>query len=174
MNLPNRLTLMRAALIPVMVVLLYLPGEGCRWAAVAVFALASLTDWLDGRIARKRNLVTDFGKFLDPVADKVLVVSAMVMLQHLSLLPAWCVLIVAARELAVDGLRLVASTKGKVIAAGWPGKIKTASQMVLILLLMALRVSASSHWALMALTLWVAAITLMSGVDYFIKNKENL
>ncbi len=174
MNLPNKLTLARTALIPVMVALMYLPGAWCRWAAVAVFALASLTDWLDGRIARSRNLVTDFGKFLDPVADKVLVLSAMVMLEHLELLPAWCVLAVAARELAVDGLRLVAATKGKVIAAGWLGKIKTTSQMILILALMALRVPADSHWALMAMTVWVALITLWSGVDYFLKNRENL
>ena len=172
MNLPNRLTISRVLLIPVMVVLLYLPGTGYAIAAGCVFALASLTDWLDGRIARKRHIETDFGRFLDPVADKLLVLSAMVMLVWLKLLPAFVLVIVLARELSVDGLRMVAVGKGKVIAAGWLGKIKTTSQMLLLLWLLFSRIPVAEHWLGIVLTAWVVVITLWSGVDYFVKNRD--
>ena len=127
MNLPNKLSLLRVLLIPVMVLLMYLPGIPCIFLSTAVFGLAAFTDYLDGHIARRDGLVTDFGKFIDPVADKLLVLSALVMLSWHKLLPAWIVVIVLFRELAVDGLRLVAVEQGRVIAAGKLGKIKKAS-----------------------------------------------
>lgn len=180
MNLPNKLSIARVAMIPVMVALLIPGGLVCSLLAAAVFGLASFTDYLDGHIARSRNLVTDFGKFIDPVADKLLVLSALVMLIHNGLMPAWIVVVILARELAVDGLRLVASTKGRVIAAGPLGKIKTVSQMVLILWVMILRapvLTSLGFTGFDALTIistiaafWAAAITLWSGIDYFVRN----
>ena len=124
MNTPNKLTLLRVILVPVVCVLI---GVGLYPWAAAVFALGALTDFLDGYLARRDGLITVFGKFLDPVADKLLVLTAMIMLTEKGLLPAWAVVIVAARELAVDGLRLVASGSGKVVAAKMPGKIKTTA-----------------------------------------------
>jgi len=113
LTLPNKLSIARAVCIPVIVVLLYLQDPACRIAAGIVFILACITDFLDGRIARSRNLVTDFGKFIDPVADKLLVLTTMIMLIHLQLMPAWVVIIVICRELSVDGLRMVASPRAK-------------------------------------------------------------
>ena len=136
MNLPNKLSLTRALLIPVMVVLMSFDSRLCMIAAAAVFGAAAYTDYLDGHIARQRGLVTDFGKFIDPVADKLLNLSAMVMLTRLGLLPQWVVIVVLARELCVDGLRMVAVGQGRVIAAGMLGKIKTTSQIVLVLWLL--------------------------------------
>ncbi len=127
MNLPNKLTLLRILMIPVCLALWAL---GQPVYSAAVFALAALTDFLDGYLARRDGLVTVFGKFLDPVADKLLVLTAMIMLTEKGLLPAWAVVIVAARELAVDGLRLVASGSGKVVAAKMPGKIKPTLQLL--------------------------------------------
>ncbi len=170
MNLPNRLSLLRAALTPVMVGLCYIPGPAGSYAAGAVFAVAAFTDWLDGYLARSRNLVTDFGKFIDPLADKVLVLSAMIMLTHLGRLPAFVPVLVLARELAVDGLRMTAVRKGQVIAAGWLGKVKTASQMALILLLFFSRWVTGEHWLTIVLCAWVCAITLWSGIDYFARS----
>ena len=160
MNLPNKLTLLRVFMIPVCLVL---------WAfhqpvaAAAVFALAAATDFLDGYIARKRGLVTVFGKFADPVADKILVLTAMIFLCFDARLPAWAVSIVAARELMVDGLRLVAVGKGKVIAAGWLGKIKTNLQYFCVLSAMLLP---QGHWITLVLTVAMAALTLWSGAKY--------
>ena len=170
MNLPNKLSLTRMALIPVMVALM-LPGT-LWWnlAAAAVYGAAAFTDFLDGHIARKQGIVTDLGKFLDPVADKLLNLSAMIMLIHQGLLPAWIVVLVLARELCVDGLRMVASGHGQVIAAGWLGKVKTVSQIVLILVMMILRTPAGHPLGALC-CLWVVVITLWSGVDYFVKNK---
>ena len=138
MNLPNRLTVARVVLIPVMVILMW-GGTVCNLLAAAVFGLAAFTDFLDGHIARSRGIVTDLGKFLDPVADKLLTLSAFIMLIQQGLMPAWATVIILARELCVDGLRMVAVTKGQVIAAGKLGKIKTVCQIVLILWLMLLR-----------------------------------
>lgn len=174
MNLPNKLSLLRICLIPVMVILLYVHSNVCDILAAVVFAVGSFTDFLDGHIARSRNLITTFGKFIDPVADKLLVLSAMIMLIERGLLPAWVVVVVLARELSVDGLRLVAVSSGRVIAAGPLGKIKTASQMVMLLFLMFFRVPATSMWLGWVLILWVAGITLWSGVDYFVRNKDVL
>ena len=174
MNLPNKLSLTRMALIPVMVVLL-LPG-GLWWnlAAAAVYGAAAFTDFLDGHIARKQDIVTDLGKFLDPVADKLLNLSALVMLSAQNLCPAWLVVLILARELCVDGLRMVASGKGKVIAAGILGKVKTVSQIVLILWLMIFRLPVGGFWLSTLCALWVAAITLWSGADYLWKGKQFL
>ncbi len=175
MNLPNKLSLLRMALIPVMVLLMYFDNLPCQLAAAAVFGLASYTDYLDGHIARKNHIVTDFGKFIDPVADKLLTLSAFIMLTRSGLMPHWVVILILTRELCVDGLRMVAVGQGKVIAAGMLGKIKTVSQIVLILWLMILRIPAFTGGFGIVSTLgclWVAGITLWSGVDYFLRNKS--
>ena len=174
MTLPNKLSIARAVCIPVIVVLLYLQDPDCRIAAGIVFILACITDFLDGRIARSRNLVTDFGKFIDPVADKLLVLTTMIMLIHLQLMPAWVVIIVICRELSVDGLRMVAVTQGKVIAAGPLGKWKTACQMVLISVMLILNLSFWSSWPVMVLTGIMVLLTVVSAVDYFIRNRSVL
>ncbi len=135
MNLPNKLTLLRIILIPVFMVVLYWGFPGATYVALAIFIIASLTDMLDGKIARKYNLVTDFGKFADPLADKMLVTAAMLWFVEIGQMPAWTLLIVICREFAVSGLRMIASDKGRVIAAGWSGKVKTASTMVCIVLM---------------------------------------
>ncbi|MBR5111363.1 MAG: CDP-diacylglycerol--glycerol-3-phosphate 3-phosphatidyltransferase [Clostridia bacterium] len=166
MNLPNKLTLLRIALIPLCLLLwaLKLPIP-----AAAVFALAAVTDFFDGYIARKQNIVTVFGKFADPVADKVLVLTAMVFLCADARIPAWAVSIVAARELLVDGLRLVAAGKGNVIAAGWLGKIKTNLQYFCVIAAMVLP---QGHWLTFTLTVLMAAMTLLSGWQYVWGHRE--
>lgn len=174
MNWPNRLSLIRVFCIPVMTALLYMPGPAAKWGSAAVFALACLTDFLDGHLARKNNWVTDFGKFIDPVADKLLVLSALVMLVWMQLVPAWMMIIILARELSVDGLRLIAMTKGQVIAAGPLGKIKTFSQMLVILGLLILRQPLFSTWYGILAGIWITGITLYSGVDYFRRNPDVL
>ena len=160
--------------IPVIVLLLYLPEDGCRIAAGILFILASLTDYLDGHIARKHNLVTDFGKFIDPVADKLLVLTTLIMLIHRQMMPAWIVIVILCRELAVDGLRMVAVTKGKVIAAGPLGKWKTACQMVLISAMLILDLPVYGAWPITVLAGIVVLLTLGSAVDYFVRNKSVL
>ncbi len=182
MNTPNKLSLLRVALIPVLVLCMYQPGWFFILLSAAVFGAAAYTDYLDGHIARRDHIVTDFGKFIDPVADKLLNLSAMIMLTHAGLLPHWAVIVILARELAVDGLRMVAVGQGRVIAAGKLGKIKTVSQIVLVLFLMIagrmapilfggvpvlLTIVDVVGWII---TLWVVAITIWSGVDYFQKN----
>ena len=174
MNMPNRLSIARSAWIPVLVVLLYIPDPACRIAAGILFILACITDFLDGQIARRRNLVTDFGKFIDPVADKLLVLTTLVMLVYLRMMPAWVIIIVLCRELSVDGLRLVAITQGKVIAAGPLGKWKTACQMVLISIMLILNLSFSTSWPVMVLTVIMVLLTVGSAVDYFIRNRSVL
>lgn len=171
MNLPNKLSVTRMALIPVMVALMYVSSPVCRILAAAVFGLAAFTDYLDGHIARKYQLVTDFGKFIDPVADKLLNLSAMIMLTRAGLLPHWVVIVVLARELAVDGLRMVAVGQGRVIAAGMLGKIKTTSQMLLVLWLLLTGLPVGGHAVSALLAAWVVVITLWSGVDYFVRNR---
>ena len=170
MNLPNRLTAARMVLIPVMVALMYPNTPVCNTLATIVFALTAFTDFLDGYIARKQGIVTDLGKFLDPVADKLLTLSAFIMLIQHGLMLAWVTVVILARELCVDGLRMIAVTKGKVIAAGKLGKIKTVSQIVLILWLMIARQPVMRDWVGGILCLWVLMITLLSGVGYFVKN----
>lgn len=168
MNLPNRLTLLRMAMTPVYVALMLIVFPGHTLAALAVFILASLTDLLDGHIARSRNLITDFGKFMDPLADKVLVVSSMICFCAAGAMPAWAVIVVIFREFAVSGMRLVAVEKGRVIAAGWSGKVKTAATMV-CLCLMHLPIPAPLNWACVII---ITVTTLYSGAEYLIKNRD--
>lgn len=170
MNLPNKLSIARVLCIPVIVTLLHFPSDTCRIIAAVLFIIGCLTDFLDGRIARKHNLITDFGKFIDPVADKLLVLTTMIMLIHSGKMPAWIVIIILCRELAVDGLRMVAVTKGQVIAAGPLGKWKTACQMVLISAMLILNLSVYDAWPLTVLAGIVVLLTLISAVDYFIRN----
>ena len=174
MNLPNKLSLVRVALIPVMVALMYIDSLVATILATVVYALAAYTDYLDGHIARRDGIITSFGKFIDPVADKLLNLSALLMLTRSLLIPHWCVVLILARELCVDGLRMVAVTQGHVIAAGWLGKIKTVSQMVLILWLMITQAPVFSPELGIVSTigcLWVLVITLWSGVDYIVRNR---
>ena len=173
MNLPNKLTMLRIILIPVFLVLVLVESIPLHYLwALLVYLIACFTDTLDGHIARSRGLVTDFGKLMDPVADKLLVLSTMISLCGQGLIPSWACVVVLFRELAVDGLRLVAMEQGRVIAAGKLGKIKTCTQMAMLVayLLSAigwLRVPAL-NWTLLAVAM---AMTLWSGVDYFRKNR---
>ena len=187
MNLPNKLTMLRIILTPIFLAVLYWGFPGADYAALAIFIIASLTDLLDGKIARKYNLVTDFGKFADPLADKILVVAAMLWFVEQGRMPAWMVMIVITREFAVSGLRMIASDNGRVIAAGWSGKVKTASTMVCIVVMLLMGPTVAMLRDPAALTalpdepfLWLDMIcgwvitltTLYSGVEYFLKNKD--
>ena len=188
MNLPNKLTLMRIILTPVFMAVLYWGFPGADYAALAIFIIASLTDLLDGKIARKYNLVTDFGKFADPLADKILVTAAMLWFVEVGRMPAWALLIVLLREFAVSGLRMIASDKGRVIAAGWSGKVKTAATMVCVVVMLllgpALTACRSGAWLTAVpwdryiswadtVCVWVIVLTtLYSGVEYFVKNRD--
>ena len=180
MNWPNRLSLIRIASVPVITLLLVLDGFAwTRYAALFLFILAAITDFVDGHIARKYNLVTNFGKFIDPVADKLLVLSTMVMLSWHGLLPAWIVVTVLFRELAVDGLRLVAVEQGKVIAAGKLGKIKTVVQITLIIVHLVFfaqfpLLHILARWLMIPTQIAMIIMTIWSGVDYFVRNKEVL
>ena len=170
MTTASKITLIRVAFIPVFMVLMYLSGGQSNlwmWISLAVFIVASLTDYVDGYIARKYNQVSDFGKFLDPLADKLLTIAAMVMFCEWGSFPAWALMIVLTREFAVTGLRLVAVGKGTVIAAGWSGKVKTASTMIGLCVLMAFPASALIAWIVVAI---IVLTTVYSGVEYFIQN----
>ena len=168
MNLPNKLTLSRIILIPVFMAVLYWGFSGSEYVALAIFIIASLTDLLDGKLARKYNLVTDFGKFADPLADKMLVTAAMLWFVAVGQMPAWALLIVICREFAVSGLRMIAADKGKVIAAGWSGKVKTAATMVCVVLMFL-----PIPDLLNEICVWVIVLTtLYSGVEYFAKNRD--
>ena len=167
MNTANKLTMLRVVLIPVFIVLLYL---GHTIPALAVFIVASITDFVDGHVARKYNLITDFGKFMDPLADKLLVMSAMAWFVEVGWMPGWAFFIVLAREFAVTGLRLVAVEQGLVIAAGKSGKVKTASTMVCIVL-MFLPIGALINSICVGI---IVVTTIYSGVEYFMKNKDCL
>lgn len=170
MNLPNKLSIARVACIPIIVALLYFPGREYQIAAGILFILACLTDFVDGRIARSRNLVTDFGKFIDPLADKLLVLSTLVMLVQTGHVDAWIPVLILCRELAVDGLRMIAVTKGKVIAASPYGKIKTTCQMIMITAILLLNQGVYSQWYMIVLMIATTVMTVVSGVDYFRKN----
>ena len=168
MNTANKLTLLRVVMIPAFLLVLYLDVPGASYWALAIFVAASLTDTLDGYIARHYNQVTDFGKFMDPLADKCLVVAAMLWFVEIGQMPAWMLLIVICREFAVSGLRMIASDKGRVSAAGWSGKVKTAATMVCVVL-MFLPIPPVVN----TLCVWVITLTtLYSGVEYFVKNKD--
>ena len=170
MNTANKLTMLRVVLIPAYLVLWHLDFPGNNYAALAVFVIASLTDLLDGYIARHYNQVTNFGKFMDPLADKVLVLTAMACFCAAGRFPDWVLVIVIAREFAVSGLRLVAVDNGRVIAAGWSGKVKTASTMV-CLCLMHLPIGSILGWVCVIV---IAATTLYSGFEYFLLNLDVL
>lgn len=170
MTTASKITLVRVAFIPLYMVLMYLSGGQSgvwQWISLGVFIIASLTDYVDGQIARKYNQVSDFGKFLDPLADKLLVIACMVMFCEWGVIPAWALMVVLTREFAVTGLRLVAVGKGTVIAAGWSGKVKTASTMVGLCVLMAFPYVA---WVAIAVTAVIVVTTVYSGVEYFVKN----
>ena len=170
MNTANKLTLLRVAMIPLFLLVLYLDVPGANYWALAIFVIASLTDTLDGYIARHCNQTTDFGKFMDPLADKCLTTAAMLWFVEMGQMPGWALLVVIVREFGVSGLRMVAADKGRVIAAGWSGKVKTASTMVcIVLMLLPIPPEVS--------TLCVAVIvlaTIYSGVEYFMKNLDVL
>lgn len=169
MNLPNRLTLARIALVPVVCVCMTLQ-KGCMAIAAVLFVLGAATDFLDGRIARSRHLVTDFGKFADPVADKLLVFCPMILLAGCGRLPAWMCAVMVARELTVTGFRLVAAGSGRVIAADKLGKYKTTVQMLAVLAAMLL--SAEPWHAVTAVLAWAAVIlTVISGAECIWKNR---
>ena len=175
MNLPNKLTTLRVIMIPFFVFfLLWQNGENrtFRMIALALFIIASLTDLLDGKIARKYNLVTNFGKFMDPLADKLLVCSALICLIELNALPAWMVIIIISREFIISGFRLIASDNGVVIAASYWGKFKTTFQMVSVVLLI-LDIPALAF--VTTICVWIALVlTIVSLVDYIYKNHKIL
>lgn len=176
MTLANKLTLLRMALIPVFLGVLYAGFEGSGYIALGVFIAASLTDYLDGYIARHYNQITNFGKFMDPLADKVLVMAAMCWFVECGRMPGWALAIVLLREFAVSGMRLVAVEQGRVIAAGWSGKVKTAATMVCLILMLAIPApqpydSAPDFIAHIS-TVVIVATTLYSGVEYFAKNLD--
>lgn len=172
MNLPNKLTILRTIMIPVFLIFLYIPGLGMTGdvLAAAIFVLASFNDLLDGKIARKYNLVTNFGKFMDPLADKLLVCSALIALVDLDRIPAWVVIIIIAREFIISGFRLIASDNGVVIAASYWGKFKTTFQMIMIILLILNIDYPYSNIANMVIMYIALALTIISLLDYIIKN----
>ena len=170
MTTASKITLVRVALIPAYMVTMYVSGGTGNlwmWLSFGIFVIASLTDYVDGHIARKYNQVSDFGKFLDPLADKLLVIAAMCMYCEWGVFPAWALMIVLTREFAVTGLRLIAVGKGTVIAAGWSGKVKTASTMVGLCFAMAFP---GIYWLVMAVNAVIVVTTVYSGVEYFIQN----
>lgn len=193
MNLPNKITVARMLLIPIMIIVPYLGFNNILFGSVTIgsfitliiFLIASFTDFLDGYLARKNNLVTTFGKFLDPIADKLLVLSALIMLVEQGIIPGWIPIIIAAREFIVSGIRMLAAGDGKVIAASWYGKVKTVSQMIAISLAflstnifmqftsVEMGTGALILNILMSLAMVIAVLTtILSGIDYFMKSKD--
>ena len=173
MNLPNKLTVLRVIMIVPFVIFLLLPElvSGGKWIALALFVIASMTDWLDGYLARKYQLVTNFGKFMDPLADKLLVSAAMICLVEMGRLPSWIVIIIISREFIISGFRLIASDNGVVIAASYWGKFKTVFQMIMIILLIA--DLGGIFIGVEKVIIWTALIlTIVSLLDYLYKNKE--
>lgn len=171
MNLPNKLTIFRVILIPFFVLFLLVDITAYdKWIALAIFIIASFTDFLDGHIARKYQLVTNFGKFMDPLADKLLVCSALICLIELDRIPSWIVIVIIAREFIISGFRLVASDNGVVIAASYWGKFKTTFQIVMICLMIA---DLPPLAVITQVVMWAAlALTVISLADYLIKNKS--
>lgn len=175
MNLPNKLTMARVIMIPFFVIFMLTGwgGEASKWISLAIFIVASLTDLLDGHIARKHNLVTNFGKFMDPLADKLLVCSAMIALVEMGRIPAWVVIIIIGREFIISGFRLVAANNDVVIAASYWGKFKTTFQMVMVCLML-INFGQLVSWGQVVtdVVMWVAlALTVISLIDYLVKNK---
>ena len=176
MNTPNKLTVARMILVPFLVVFLLTGwgGEANRWICLAIFVAASVTDWFDGHLARKYNLITNFGKFMDPLADKLLVISALICMIEVDLVSSWMVIIIVARELTVSILRAIAAADGKVIAASGGGKLKTISQMIAIpLLLLGVQFGSNILLSIGNITILIATLlTLYSGWEYLYKNKN--
>ncbi len=168
MNTANKLTMLRVVMIPAFLIVLYLGFPGSSYVALAIFILASITDFVDGYIARHYNQTTDFGKFMDPLADKCLVTAAMLWFVEIGQMPAWALLIVIIREFGVSGLRMIAADKGRVIAAGWSGKVKTASTMVCICLML-LPIPPMLNILCVAV---IVVTTIYSGCEYFIRNRD--
>ena len=175
MNLPNKLTMMRVVLVPVFMIFAAVSHYGTAdfnaaymLIAGVIFAIASITDFLDGYLARKNHLVTDFGKFMDPLADKMLVMAAMCYFVEYGQMPGWCLAIVLLREFAVSGMRLVAVEQGRVIAAAWSGKVKTASTMVCLCLMLVFQ----SNLLNVVCIAVIVATTVYSGIEYFAKNLD--
>ena len=173
MNLPNKLTMLRVILIPFFVVCELIPYSWGKWVALVIFVAASITDKLDGTIARKYNLITNFGKFMDPLADKLLVCSAMICFIELEKLPAWFVIIIIGREFIISGFRLIAAENGVVIAANYWGKFKTVSQMIMIILLM---LDFGGVFAVLTqIFIWLSvALTIISLLTYIMQNRKVL
>ncbi len=170
MTLASKITLARVAFIPFYMLFMYLSGGQPNlwmWLSLGVFIIASLTDYVDGQIARKFNQISDFGKFLDPLADKLLTIAALTIFTEWGRMPAWALMIVLTREFAVTGLRLVAVGKGKVIAAGWSGKVKTASTMIGLCAWMAFPTFPWLGWIITAV---IVVTTVYSGIEYFVQN----
>ena len=170
MTTASKITLVRVAMIPAYMVTMYLSGGvSGLWMilSLVIFMVASLTDFIDGHIARKYNQVSDFGKFLDPLADKLLTIACMCMMCEWGMMPAWALMIVLTREFAVTGLRLVAVQNGTVIAAGWSGKVKTASTMIGLCFVMAFP---TASWLVPVVNWMIVATTLYSGIEYFVQN----
>ena len=171
MTLATKITLLRVLMIPVYLVTMYLSGGSAgpwMWASLAIFIIASLTDLLDGKIARKYNLVTNFGKFMDPLADKLLVCAAMICLVEMGKIPSWIVIIIISREFIISGFRLIASDNGIVIAASYWGKFKTVFQMAMVILMIA---DIAALNVVTQIIMWIAlALTIISLVDYLKKN----
>ncbi|MBQ9033843.1 MAG: CDP-diacylglycerol--glycerol-3-phosphate 3-phosphatidyltransferase [Lachnospiraceae bacterium] len=174
MNLPNKLTVVRMVLVPFFVAALLLSktNDSLKWVALALFVIASLTDFADGYIARKYNLVTNFGKFMDPLADKILTISGMICLVELGRIPSWIVVIIVAREFIISGFRLVAAENGVVIAANYWGKFKTTFQMIMIILMI---MNSPQLQIVTNIVMWIAlALTLISLWTYIMANKQVL
>lgn len=173
MTTASKITLIRIVLIPVFMLCLSLSAtiRYFTWAALGIFILASLTDYVDGQIARRCHQVSDFGKFLDPLADKLLVIAAMTIFCQWGIFPAWALMLVLAREFAVTGLRLIAVGNGRVIAAGWSGKIKTTCTMVGLCVMIVFHQYAWLNGAIIGI---IVATTLYSGIEYFAKNWDTL
>lgn len=172
MNLPNKLTMFRVILIPFFLLFLMvrITGDADKWISLAIFCIASLTDMLDGKIARKYNLITDFGKFMDPLADKLLTCSAMIALIELGRIPAWIVIVIIAREFVISGFRLIAADNGRVIAASYWGKFKTVFQMAMVILMIA---DIPQLTTVTVIVMYIALIlTVVSLVDYLYKNRD--
>ena len=181
MNIANKLTLLRVCLVPVFVFLylaVFIPSPLRDWLCLAVFVIASLTDLVDGKLARKLNIVTDFGKFMDPLADKLLVSAALIALIELGRIPAWIVIVIISREFIISGFRLVAADNGIVIAAGWWGKVKTAVTMVMLCVMIPDLASIFTNAAIpihiveQILLYASLVLTVVSLIDYLVKNKN--
>jgi CDP-diacylglycerol--glycerol-3-phosphate 3-phosphatidyltransferase len=174
MNLPNKLTVLRMVLVPFFVASLLISGtnEAMKWPALVLFVAASLTDFADGYIARKYNLITNFGKFMDPLADKILTISGMICLIELGRIPSWIVVIIVAREFIISGFRLIAAENGVVIAANYWGKFKTTFQMIMIILMI---INLPQLKILTDIVMWIAlALTIIWLVTYINANKQIL